>query len=65
MLPPPGAGREVGAPAKHLDTLMMIIGGKERTEAQWAELLAASGWKLEGVTVTPAPICQLLTASKK
>jgi hypothetical protein len=40
------------SPAKIMDLTMMLLGGKERTEAEFRELFEASGWKLTGVTPT-------------
>jgi hypothetical protein len=43
---------------KFLDLQMLIFpGGKERTEKQFRELFAASGWKLSRVVPTVTPIC--------
>lgn len=43
---------------KFLDLQMLIFpGGKERTEKQFRELFAASGWKLSRVVPTATPIC--------
>ncbi|MFH0246518.1 methyltransferase [Streptomyces sp. HK10] len=36
--------------------LMLLVGGKERTAAQYSELLAAAGFRLERVVETPAAI---------
>lgn len=35
---------------------MLLVGGKERTQEQYAELLAAAGFRLERVVQTAAPI---------
>ncbi len=47
------------APAKMLDIemLVMTVGGKERTEAEFAELFASAGFKLNRVVTTPTPTC--------
>jgi len=37
------------APGVFLDTLMMLIGGKERTQAQWEDLAAKSGFRVAEV----------------
>jgi hypothetical protein len=53
------------SPAKFLDLQMLIFpGGRERTEAQFRELLAASGWKLSRAipTATQDSIIEGLTA---
>jgi O-methyltransferase len=46
-------------PAKMLDIemLVMTVGGKERTEAEFAELFAACGLKLSRIVPTGRPIC--------
>jgi hypothetical protein len=50
----PGNGFD---PAKFLDLAMLLFpSGLERTEKQFGELLAASGWKLSRVIPTPAGI---------
>ncbi|AJE85530.1 MULTISPECIES: methyltransferase [Streptomyces] len=44
-------------PAKLVDLwLMLLVGGKERSEKQYAEVLAAGGFRLEKITETAAPI---------
>jgi hypothetical protein len=47
------------APAKMLDIemLVMTVGGKERTEAEFAALFASAGLKLNRVVTTPTPTC--------
>jgi predicted O-methyltransferase YrrM len=42
--------------AKLLDLNMMAIGGKERTEAQYRELLEATGFEMRAIHETPGPI---------
>lgn len=46
------------APAKMLDIemLVMTVGGKERTPAEFAELFASAGLKLGRIVATPTPI---------
>jgi hypothetical protein len=46
------------APAKMLDIemLVMTVGGKERTPAEFAELFASAGLKLGRIVTTPTPI---------
>jgi hypothetical protein len=46
-------------PAKMLDIemLVMTVGGKERTEREFAELFASAGLKLNRVVTTPTPTC--------
>jgi hypothetical protein len=44
--------------SKFLDLDMMVMtGGRERTEAEFNSLLAASGFKLRRVIRTPSPVC--------
>ncbi len=44
-------------PAKWVDLwLMLLVGGKERTSEQYADILSAAGFQLERVTPTAAPI---------
>jgi hypothetical protein len=52
------------SPAKLLDIQMLLAtrGGKERTEAEFGELLASAGLKLVSVTPTRSPVC-LIEAS--
>ena len=47
------------APAKMLDIEMLVItvGGKERTKAEFADLFASAGLKLSRVVETPTPTC--------
>ena len=46
--------------AKLMDLEMMVLpGGRERTEQEWRELLQASGFRLEKVIHTPIPQCIL------
>jgi len=45
-------------PSKFLDLDMMVMtGGRERTEAEFKSLLAASGFELARVIRTPFPVC--------
>jgi hypothetical protein len=44
--------------AKIMDLEMMVLpGGRERTEPEWNDLLQASGFRLESVIQTPLPQC--------
>jgi hypothetical protein len=44
--------------AKIIDLEMLVLpGGRERTEQEWNELLQASGFRLEKVIHTPVPQC--------
>jgi hypothetical protein len=46
-------------PAKMLDIEMLAVtvGGKERTRAEFAELFAAAGLKLNRIVTTPTAVC--------
>jgi hypothetical protein len=45
------------SPAKIMDlTMMLFVGGKERTEEEFRELLEASGWKLSRVIPTASQL---------
>lgn len=52
------------SPAKLLDIEMLVatVGGKERTEQEFRELLCAAGLMLESITPTASPLC-LIEAS--
>jgi hypothetical protein len=52
VLPPGNAP----SPGKLLDMQMLLIGGRERTEAEYQALLAASGFALQRVVSQPAPL---------
>jgi hypothetical protein len=53
MVIPPGNG---ASPGKLLDLEMLVIAsGKERTEAEYADLLAGAGWRLTRVVPTKSP----------
>ena len=41
-------------PSKTVDLLMMILDGRERTEADFRELFARAGLKLTRIVVTPS-----------
>jgi hypothetical protein len=45
--------------AKVLDAVLMTMGGVERTEAEYADLLARAGFRLERVVPTMAPLSVL------
>jgi len=49
VIAPPGTEHPHGPAQKTLDTLMMCIGGKERSQDEWIALLADGGWKLDKV----------------
>jgi hypothetical protein len=45
-------------PSKFLDIEMLVLpGGRERTEAEYADLFAKAGFKLQRVVRTQSPIC--------
>jgi O-methyltransferase domain/Dimerisation domain len=47
--------------SKWLDLLMLAVpGGRERTEAEFRELLSSNGFELEEIIATPAPLSILL-----
>ncbi len=51
--------------ARMMDINMMVLcGGKERSEAEWRELLDANGFQLDRIVATPTPNF-VLEASKK
>jgi hypothetical protein len=53
MVIPPGNGP---SPGKLLDLEMLVIAsGQERTEAEYAALLAGAGWRLTRIVATKAP----------
>jgi len=64
VLPNAGEGSDLKVPQTQLDTLMGVIGGKERTRAQWDALAAATGFVVESVLDTPSPACQMLTLAQ-
>jgi len=44
--------------AKFMDLNMLVMtGGRERTESQYRELLAAAGFELTRIVQTPSPFC--------
>lgn len=61
VLPAAGEASELKVPQSQLDTLMGVIGGKERTRAQWDALAASAGFVVEDVMESPSPACQILT----
>ena len=45
-------------PAKLMDLAMLVyITGKERTEREWRDLFAASGWRLTRIVPTSTEMC--------
>lgn len=53
MLIPEGSAPH---PARELDLLMMsVTGGRERTQAEFSDLMVSSGWRLERVVPMPGP----------
>jgi len=51
---------------KQNNCLMGVIGGKERTLAEWETLFSTNGWSMEGVIHKTAggPLCSLITVAK-
>jgi len=49
------------APAfvKWLDLMMLVVGGRERTQDEYSSLFAAAGLKLNQVIPNPSEICIL------
>ena len=43
VIPDPGVEHPLGTPAKFIDILMFLIGGKERSRSQWEALIAEGG----------------------
>jgi hypothetical protein len=57
MVLPPG---DAPHPGKILDMVMLVlIGGQERTEAEYAHLLDKAGFRLNRVVATPSPVTVL------
>jgi hypothetical protein len=51
-------GRNEPSPSKLMDLEMLVLpGGKERTDKEWSALFAASGFRLARIVATPAQIC--------
>lgn len=44
------------SPGKMLDIVMLLIGGRERTEAEFRALLTAAGFDLTSIVSTPSPV---------
>jgi O-methyltransferase domain len=52
---PQGNGPSMG---KFIDLIMLVMaGGRERTEPEFRSLLAASGFTLSRIIPTPSPMC--------
>jgi len=64
MLPEPGQATDNDIAQFNLDVLMMTYGGKERTRSEMENLAKLSGLKVEQVTETPLPSCQILVLTK-
>jgi len=60
VLPRPGEQSDLATVQKMVDLLMLTIGGKERTLAQWENLAYSSGFRVAEVVPTPSPMCQLV-----
>lgn len=44
------------APGKMLDLIMLMVGGRERTEAQFRSLLTDTGFEVTKIVETPSPV---------
>lgn len=64
MLPEPGQATEFDIAQFNLDVLMMTYGGKERTRKELETLATSTGFKVERVTETPLPSCQIMVLTK-
>lgn len=64
VLPEAGAMCPAYAAAVHLDALMLVAGGKERTKKQWEALATASGFRLKEVKNTPHPAVKIIVYVK-
>ena len=50
---------------KWLDLMMLVVGGKERTESEYREILAQAGLKLKKITVTTSEISIIEAISRE
>lgn len=64
VLPDPGKANAQHKQAFCYDMLSMTIGGQERTHGQWEALAHSAGFKIEQVTKTPLPLCQVIVLTK-
>ena len=60
VLPRPGEQSPLATSQKMIDVLMLTIGGKERTAAQWGALVGNQGFRIAEVVATDMPMCQLI-----
>merc|ERR1719221_1113395 len=65
VLPEAGQPSAAAAPAFFIDMIMLGIGSKERTQAQWKTLLEAAGFVIHTITSSPAPNGQIIEAIKQ
>jgi SAM-dependent methyltransferase len=65
VLPNPGEKTDSMAVQYHVDVLMMLFTGKERTKRQWSDLAASAGFTVESFnTDSPLPNLMLTTLVK-
>ena len=64
VLPDAGQMTELKGSQVHLDALMMVIGGKERTAAQWSNLATAASLRIAETIATPMPAAQIVVLTK-
>ncbi len=60
VLPRPGEQSPLATSQKMIDVLMLNIGGKERTVAQWEALVGTQGFRIAEIVATDLPMCQLV-----
>ena len=65
VLPRPGEQSPLATSQKMIDVLMLTIGGKERTAAQWGALVGNQGFRIAEVVATDMPMCQLIVCELK
>ena len=65
IMPGVGPDNATTRTQKHFNTFMGVIGGKERTLAEWEILFSTNGWAIENVlhTTQGGPLCSLITVS--
>merc|ERR1719507_1335024 len=64
LLPEPGQAGENDIPQFNSDVLMMTLGGRERTRREIEELARIAKMKVERLTQTPLPGCQIAVLTK-
>ena len=60
----PGSDDPLKMTVMTIDIMMMTVGGTERSRAEWQSLLSSVGWRIEKITPTDGPLCQLITCKK-